>query len=433
MKQLSSHSIIAGFALFSMFFGAGNIIFPPYVGLAAGSEWFSGFLCYYLADIGLALVAIFAMLRTQRIDRAESIMARLGNMPAKVMMSIVVICIGPLLGMPRTCAATYSMVIAPLPGSDMPGLDVLFAVLFFGVTLSFSIRESALVELLGKYLTPLLLSGLLLMVAMGILSPIGPISAPKTANIVWMGISAGYQTLDVMAAVVFGLLIVNAMKAKWRRHPRRQFISVYIAGTVAGVLLFIVYGGLCYLGATVSAMHPENVDKGRLVLSIANHIFGPWGSAVFGIVIVLACLTTAIALAGAIGASFSAMSSGKWPYQAVVIFSCVFSGIVTCFGLDNIIVLAEPILTVVYPGILAVIFLSLWDARIKNDNVFRFAAAGAIAVSFCEVMSWYWPGVFAFVKQLPFQEPGFGWTVPSAACAAVGLFIKSPSSGGRVP
>ncbi len=109
----------------------------------------------------------------------------------------------------------------------------------------------------------------------------------------------------------------------------------------------------------------------------------------------------------------------------MTIVVCVFSAVVANFGLNNIIALAAPILTVVYPGVLTVILLSLFDDIIKNDNVFRFAATSAMVVSFCEVMGWYWPETFAFVKTLPFQQAGFGWVVPAAVCALFGCFIRT--------
>lgn len=426
MKRLCSHSVVVGLALFAMFFGAGNIIFPPYVGLASGAEWLTGFFCYYMADVGLALVAIYAMLRTQSIDRVEGILGRLGEIPAKIMMGAVVICIGPLLAMPRTGATTFSMVFAPMVGEGVLWAPLLFSCIFFGLALVFSFRESALVDMVGKYLTPLLVLGLLLLIAIGIISPIGPINeAPLIDNVAWMGISAGYQTLDVLAALVFGLLIVNAMKARGYNNSSQKFMSVGLASLVAGTLLLVIYGGLCYLGATVSTMYPESVDKGRLVMAIATHIFGPVGSAILGVVIGLACLTTAIALSGSVGTFFATLSNGKWSYKAITVCACAFSAIVSNFGLDNIIALAAPILTVIYPGVLAVIVLSMFDSRITNDNVFRCAAAGAMAVSFCEVMGWYAPEAFTFIKALPLQSMGFGWVVPATICGIAGAFIKS--------
>lgn len=429
MKKLSMDSLIVGFALFAMFFGAGNIIFPPYVGLAAGPEWFTGYLCYYMADIGLALVAIFAMLQANCIDKVGGIMLRLGSVPATIMMGAIVLCVGPLLAVPRTCATTFSLAVVPFTGPDVFWLQVLFSVLYFAATFAFSVKESKLVDIVGQYLTPLLIFGLLLMIIMGGLNPIGPVSdAPKIENIPWMGIIAGYQTLDVMGALVFGLIVVNALKAKGYTSGRQKFLSVSLASLVAGLLLLIVYGGLCHLGATVSTMYPENIDKGMLVVNIANHIFGATGSIVLSVVVGLACLTTAVAATGAVGTFFNTATKGKWSYSAIVAAVCVFSAIFSTVGLENIIAIAAPILTFLYPGTLVVIVLSLFDGKIKNDNIFRFAVIGALAVSFCEVLGWYWPETFAFIKQLPFQEPGFGWVAPAIACGLIGMFIKSASN-----
>lgn len=427
MKQLAQHSLIVGFALFSMFFGAGNTIFPPWVGLVAGPEWFTGFICYYMADVGLALVAVYAMLRTRSIDKVETIMVRLGKTPAKVMMAVILICIGPLLAMPRTCATTFSMSVAPLVGADSLTASLLFTALFFGLTLAFSIKESSLVDLVGRYLTPVLILALLSMIGLGIASPMGPISASSfaadTANVAWTGVSAGYQTLDVLAVIAFGMLVVNAMKARGYAEPRMQFISVALASLVAGAALFIVYGGLCYVGATASGLYPPDMDKGQLVANIAARIFGPAGAALLTVIIGLACLTTAIALAGSMGTFFNLLTKGRLPYKRGVVISCLMSAVIANFGLESIINLAAPILTVVYPGVLAVIVLSLFDRQIAKDNVFRFAAAGAMAVSFCEVMGWYWPGAFAFITHLPLQAYGFGWLGPSALCALAGALV----------
>lgn len=427
MKKLGIDSLVVGFALFAMFFGAGNIIFPPYVGLTAGPEWFSGYLFYYMADVGLALVAIYAMLRANCIDRVEGIMFRLGKIPGTIMMGAAVVCIGPLLAIPRTCATTFSMGVVPFTGEDTLWIQILFSILYFAAVFAFSIKETKLVDIVGQFLTPVLVVGLLVMIIAGALNPIGPISdTPQIDNVTWMSISSGYQTLDVLAALVFGLIVVNALKAKGYKEPKLKFMSVAFASIVAGLLLLIVYGGLCYLGATVSTMYPPDVNKGKLVIEISNHIFGGTGAIILSVVVGLACLTTAVALTGATATFFSTVTHGKWSYTSIIIGVCVFDAIFANVGLEKIIKIAEPILVFLYPGALAVIVLSLFDAHIKNDNVFRFAAAGALIVSLCEVMGWYFPETFAFIKSLPFQESGFGWVVPAAVCAVLGLFVKAP-------
>ena len=162
-------SLVIGFALFSMFFGAGNVIFPPYLGLGCGREWVLGFLCYYLADIGLALLAMFAVLRS---GSSDAITRPIGRIPARVLMSAVVLCIGPMLAIPRTAASTYEMSLQPLASGVSP---VVFSVLFFLVILLLCLRESAVVDIVGKVLTPALLAGLLVLIVVGVVHPMGPV------------------------------------------------------------------------------------------------------------------------------------------------------------------------------------------------------------------------------------------------------------------
>jgi LIVCS family branched-chain amino acid:cation transporter len=112
--------LVIGFALFSMFFGAGNVIFPPYLGMEAGSEWFSGFACYFAADIGLALLTIIAMLKNG--SDSAGIMRPLGKTASAILLTAVVLCIGPLLAIPRTAASTYEMSVLPLVSGVSPAV-----------------------------------------------------------------------------------------------------------------------------------------------------------------------------------------------------------------------------------------------------------------------------------------------------------------------
>ena len=138
-KKLVRDSFIVGAALFSMFFGAGNVVFPLYIGLTAGNQWFTGFLCYYAADVGLALLTIYAMLASDCIDSKEGLMHRLGGVPAMLMMSAIILCIGPLLAIPRTGATAFAISFAPL-GYSSKGITlakVLYSIVFFDFSLFF--------------------------------------------------------------------------------------------------------------------------------------------------------------------------------------------------------------------------------------------------------------------------------------------------------
>ena len=408
---------IIGFALFSMFFGAGNVIFPPYLGLGAGSQWFLGFLCYYIADIGLALLALFAILRS---GGPEGITRRIGKVPSAILMSAIVLCIGPMLAIPRTAATTYEMSVSPLVYGLSPAL---FSALFFLVILLLCLRESAVVDIVGKVLTPALLVGLLVLIVKGIVTPIGPIpDHTLVENVPATGIEAGYQTMDVLAAMVFGIIILKSAKAKGHTDPKSQFTVVAGAGIVAGAALLVVYLGLTYLGVTTSRFFGLWVPRTFLVVAIVRNLLGQPGTVLFAVIVALACVTTAIGLVTSAADYFSRLSGGRLPYTWLVVAICVFSTVVSNVGLDQIVSIAGPVLDVVYPPTLVLIVLSFFDRKIQNDWVFRLAALGALVTSLLFVARSYGVPLY-FLSYLPLSSLGFGWVVPSAVCGALGLLV----------
>lgn len=214
MKKHLQDSLVIGFALFSMFFGAGNVIFPPYLGLESGPEWLAGFFSYFMADIGLALLAMFAILRQGSPD---GITARIGRIPSTALMCAIVLCIGPMLAIPRTAATTYETSLAPLVSGFSPAL---FSILFFLLILLLCVRETAVVDIVGKILTPALLIGLLILIVVGVVNPIGPVGEqPLVENVAATGVEAGYQTMDVLAAIVFGYIILKSAREKGHTTP----------------------------------------------------------------------------------------------------------------------------------------------------------------------------------------------------------------------
>ncbi|MBQ8852562.1 MAG: branched-chain amino acid transport system II carrier protein, partial [Oscillibacter sp.] len=247
MQKPMFDMFVIGFALFSMFFGAGNVIFPPYLGLSCGAEWFAGFAWYYLADIGLALLAIFAILRC---GSTEKLMARLGPLPSKILMCAIVLCIGPMLAIPRTAATTLEMAVNPLLSGVSP---LLFSLLFFALIFALCVKQSAVVDIVGKFLTPALLIGLLVLIVLGILDPIGPVpDRVLVESVAVTGIEAGYQTMDVLADILFGIIILKSAENKGYSARKDQVKVVAGASAVAGLALLVVYLGLTYLGVTTS-------------------------------------------------------------------------------------------------------------------------------------------------------------------------------------
>ena len=353
-KNTAADIVVVGFALFSMFFGAGNVIFPPFLGLESGSQWVSGFATYFIADIGLAMLAMFALLR---VGSSEAVVSRVGQIPAAVLMSAIILCVGPMVAIPRTSATTYEMAIVPNLSGVSP---VVFSILFFALILALCIRESAVVDIVGKILTPLLLLGLFAIIIKGVITPLGePSALPQIANVAVTGIKAGYQTMDALAALPFGIIVLQSVTAKGYDSGRKQFRVVGGSAVLAGILLLAVYMGLAYLGATVSAQYTNDIGRAQLIMAIIEALMGKVGMVLFGVVVGLACVTTAVALTSSAAAYFTELCRGKVSYKVFVIAICVFSAVVSNLGLDRIVAVAAPVLDVIYPPTLVLIVLAL--------------------------------------------------------------------------
>lgn len=410
---------IVGLALFSMFFGAGNVIFPPYLGMTAASMWVPAFICYYIADIGLAMLAILAMLKCD--SDIEGITCRIGRIPAVLLSTLVVLCVGPMLAIPRTAATTFEMGVSPI----FPGVNPLVAsIAFFVLIWVLCVKEASVVDIVGKFLTPALFIGLMIVIIKGIIDPLGPIAAePKVSNIISSGIISGYQTMDVLAALIFGVIIVKTVKEKGYTEIKAKNAVIGGAGLVAGAGLLIVYFGLAHLGATASTMYGVDVSRSTLILEIIKNLLGNVGMVIFGIVVALACITTAVALVSSSGAYFSRLSKGRVSYKVIVTIVCVISPVIANIGLDEIIAISEPVLSIVYAPALTLIILTIVGDKIKNDNAFKAAALGAFLISVLETAANHGLG-FQFVNYLPLHHFGFGWLLPTVICGVAGYFIK---------
>ena len=419
MKINIINTLVIGFALFSMFFGAGNIIFPPYLGLEAGPQWFLGFICYYMADIGLAVVAIFALIRNE--GEISNITDKIGRIPGKVLLSVIVLCIGPFIAIPRTGASVHEMLVMPLTDGISP---IVTSFVFFFIVLILTIKEAAVVDILGKFLTPFLFLGLIALIICGIVSPVGEISAaPKIDNIVPAGVLAGYQTMDVLAAMIFGIIIVQSVISKGYTQPKAKYRAVRNASLVAAFGLLVVYCGLTYLGATASSLYSLDINRSSLIISITEILMGKAGVIILGIVVTLACLTTAVALVSASSNYFRTLSGGKLNYKLLAVITCLFSAVIGNFGIDQIVMLAEPILSLVYPGALTLIIMSLFP-NIVSAFTLRGAVLGALIGSLLEILQSYELLVLPFVSKMPLYSIGFGWCVFAIAGGIAGTLIR---------
>ena len=414
--------IITGFALFAMFFGAGNLIFPPFLGLMTGDSWLTGFVGFILADVGLSLLAILAIAKCN--GDVRNMLSRAGDKLSMILACAIMICIGPLLAIPRTAATTFEMGIQPI----FSGFNsIVFSIIFFTITLLLTIRPSKVVDIIGAYLTPALLITLLVLIGIGVFNPLGNIAPAAIDGVFSEGIFQGYQTLDALGAVSLSAVIFTSIANKGYTEQEEKIRIIFKAGLIAAAGLFVVYGGLTYLGATVSTQFNGDISQAGLIVSITEMLLGFPGKIVLGIIVTLACLTTAIGLTSATGQYFSKLSNNKIKYETIVTVVCLFSLVVSNFGVSTIIKFSAPILTVIYPPTIVLIVFTLLGKFIKNDNVFKFATYTALAMSILNIMGDFGIDI-SIIHNLPLDSLGFNWVVPVLVASIIGYFIKSKQS-----
>ncbi len=418
-KTYMKDVFIAGFALFAMFFGAGNLIFPPYLGWSSASNWFVGFLCFIIADIGLSMLGIIVVGKIGK--GAQGVTEPLGKFFSVLLLVADVICLGPLIAIPRTAATTFEFAIVP----NFPQMSSwIFSIIFFALVVALSIKQTKAVDIVGAVLAPIMFIALILLIVKGTLSPLG--FAERTTvlgNVVSDGIKAGYQTMDMMGAIIMALALTFSMKSKGYTEPKQQFKMISQAGIISSIALFCVYGGLAYLGSTVSSVFPSTMSQAELLIAITSGLLGREGIILLGVIVAFACLTTAIGLLSSSSTFFEEISNGKLKYKTNILIGAVLSCIVSNLGISAIINFAAPILDLIYPVLIVLIVLGAFNGKIKNLNIHKAASLGAFAISLSTLVKNV-TGLNLGVNMLPLNEIGFGWLVPAVVMGVIGSFIK---------
>ena len=422
MKKKQKDILVIGFALFAMFFGAGNLIFPPYLGVLSGTSWTVGFTGFIIADVGLALLAILASAKCD--GDINRVIVRSGKRLSLVLATAIMVCLGPLLAIPRTGATTFEMGMQPIFNGFNP---VVFSILFFGLTLVLTIKPSKVVDIIGQYLTPVLLVALIVLIIKGIISPLGDLSqAAKIDGVFAEGISQGYQTMDPLGALALSAVVILSLGQKGYTEQYQKIKLTLQSGMVAAVALIIIYGGLTFLGFTVAGQFVgvdlKNINQTALIVSITEQLLGQPGKVVLAMIVGLACLTTAIGLTSATAQYFTKISKGRIKYETIVVIVCVFSAVVSNFGVSTIISFSSPILSIIYPATIVLVLLTLFGDNIHNDNIFKGATYMALIVSVLTVVDSMGIKV-DFIHYLPFDSIGFNWIIPAIVGGVIGKFI----------
>lgn len=375
MRNKKNTFIVSSLALFSMFFGAGNMIFPPALGRWAGEGYIWSIIGFLTTSVGIVMLALTST--TLAGGHLEDVARPLGDRIAKLFGMAIVLAIGPGLAIPRTAATTFEMLEATL----IPNLNPLVgSLIFFSVVLFLTLNPAGVINSLGKFLTPALVVSVGLIVIKGIISPLGAVLVTDAAHPFSHSFEMGYQTMDGLAAFVFTGLVIKGFEDIGITDKKEQASLTIKAGLLAGGLLALIYGGLLYIGATTTSIDLPEMTRVELLAYIADKQLGKTGLYVLAIAMTLACLTTAIGLSASVGDFFERYTKGKLKRKGIIVVSVVFSAILAVRGVESIVNISAPILEFIYPIAIVLVFLNLARQE-HNRPVFLGAVYGTTLYS----------------------------------------------------
>ncbi|WP_445937902.1 branched-chain amino acid transport system II carrier protein [Pseudomonas sp.] len=425
MTRLKGSELLAlGFMTFALFLGAGNIIFPPSAGMAAGENIGPAALGFLLTGVGLPLLTIVALARVG--GGMALLTAPLGKRAGVLFAVAVYLAIGQLFATPRTAVVSFEMGVAPFSGNSSTDL-LLYTLAYFAAVLFLSLNPGQLVDRIGKYITPVLLAALLVLGGAALLVPagaIGQVSPDYQSTPFVQGFLQGYLTMDTLGALVFGIVIATAIRDHGVTDGKLITRYSVIAGLIAALGLSLVYLALFYLGATSQEIAGDAQNGVQVLTAYVQHTFGTAGSLLLAVVITLACLTTAVDLLTACGEFFSGLLPVS--YRTVVITFGLFSLLVANQGLTQLISFSIPVLVGLYPLAIVLVALSLLDDLwCSSARVFRpvmvvtlvFGLVDGIAAAGGKAL------VPSFFSQLPLADQSLGWLLPVLLTLALAVVV----------
>lgn len=420
MKKTTKDFFVIGLALFAMFFGAGNLIFPPYLGKLTGSKFFLATLGFVVTGVGLPFLGILACTKTN--GNFEDMAGRISKRFAVLCSIAIFLAIGPMLAIPRTAATTYEITIQPV----FPWMSSLVSmILYFVLNLCFVLKPSKVIDNIGKFLTPALLITLSIIIIKGIVSPIGTIGETGAVSVFSNSLIEGYQTMDALAGLMFASVITSSVLQKG--YKGQEAISITIKSGIVAILgLALIYGGLMYLGAQTSNILPKDISKTALLLEVSSRTLGQYGGAVIGIAMGLACFTTSVGLITAGSSFFENVSNGKLPYKINAIVISVVSIIIGNFGVDKIIKISVPVLCILYPVSITLVAMTLVKRLSRNDSVFKITVYTSLIFSIIETLPSTGinsEGLKSILAFIPLSNMGFAWVTPTVLALIISLIV----------
>lgn len=427
MKLSKGTMVTVSFMLFSLFFGAGNLIFPPFLGQSAANQTIPAILGFLITAVVLPVLGVVVVARFDGLDRLSR---KVGKYFALVFTVLIYLSIGPGLGIPRAASVPFEMAVAPyLPEhANLTLFRILYSLVFFLIALWLCLNPGKLVNRIGRILTPSLLILLCLLFVFFLFRGETAVAAPQPDYAVspfLKGFCEGYQTMDTIAALNFGLVIATTLGSFGLKEKKEVLRHTVVAGVAAGVILAAIYLMLTYMGMQSSGIYLIHENGAWTLRSIVYQLFGDPGAILMAAIFTLACLTTCVGLINSISLFFSKLFR-KVSYRTWVLVIVAFSFVVCNFGLNAILSVSVPILNAIYPVSIVLIVLGLLDRKWKNPYLFPFTITGTAITSV----------LYAFdtakiplgfltdlCRMLPLYDLGFCWVSAALVCALAAIVL----------
>ena len=405
----SKEILITGFALFSMFFGAGNLILPPFIGYKAGDAWFfvlSGFV------ITAVIIPIFGILAHAKLQGTMFDFGKKVSPLFSWIYCFIVYAISILLPVPRTASVTHEMAIAPFFETS----SLVTSTVYFLLVFIFVLNRSKVLDLLGKFLTPFIILILLFIIFIGVFSSSETLITTSYPLPFVNGILEGYQTFDAIGSVVVGGVLIISLKLKKNVSFEVTRKLIRNAGFVAGFGLLVIYGGLILNGAMFAGIFEENATRTEVLSGLSTATLGNIGTVFLSVLVALACFTTAVGIVIGTADFFKGFfNESKLAYVTIVIISCALGVTIGQFNVQYIITIALPVLMFIYPITIVLIFLNVIPEKYASANVFRIVVLTAFIFSVPDFLKFIISeeNMKLIQQYIPLSNEGLGWLLPS--------------------
>ncbi|GAA4273309.1 branched-chain amino acid transport system II carrier protein [Aquimarina gracilis] len=407
--RFNKETFVAGFALFSMFFGAGNLMLPPLLGFKAGDAWFLVTLGFVVSAVVIPLLGIFAHARLQGTmqDFAKKV-----SPTFSLIYCILVYAISIALPSPRTASVTHEMAIQPFFETS----SWVTSSIYFALVLLFVLNRSRILGLLGKFLSPIIFIVILSIICIGIFSTQADINPSDFSMPVISGLLEGYQTFDAIGAVVVGGVIIISLKIKGEENAQRNKSLMIKSGVVAGIGLLLIYAGMIYTGALFNKQFDADIARTELLSGISLKTLGNIGKTLLSILVALACFTTAVGIiTGTADFMKGIFGNSQKMYVFTAIIGSVLGVLMGQFDVHYIIDVAVPALMFIYPITIILIFLNVLPEIITAPLVFKAVVVVTIIFSLPDFLASIGmkEQVQPVLDALPFGNYSLAWLLPA--------------------